>query len=176
MGSTVLWHFSMSLDGYVDAPEPGMAWLGDVTGRPGTVEAYSSQLGAVLGGRKGHDAYPDVMAYGDWPGPVFILTHHPEDARPQQNVTFLSCDVEEALQIAIDAADGKNVEVHSADIGRQLLERGLIDQIDLHIAPVLLGDGVRLYDNPGGAPIRLHNLIGDDPHREVDLRYSPERP
>lgn len=176
MSGKVLWHFSMSLDGYVDGLEPGMAWLSDVTGKPGVEEAYSSQLGAVLGGRNGHDAYPDAMPYGDWQGPVFILTHHPEDARPQEHVTFLSCDVGEALRIAIDAADGKNVEVHSADIGRQLLERGLIDQIDLHVAPVLLGDGIRLYDNPGGEPIRLHNLIGDDPHLEVDLRYAPVRP
>ncbi|MBG6094348.1 hypothetical protein [Nocardioides luteus] len=44
-----------------------------------------------------------------------------------------------------------------------------------HIAPVLLGDGIRLYDNPGGEPIRLHNLIGDDPHLEVDLRYAAAR-
>jgi dihydrofolate reductase len=50
------------------------------------------------------------------------------------------------------AAGGKNVEVFSADIGRQLLERGLIDEIDLHVAPVLLGDGIRLFDNPGGPP------------------------
>ncbi|MEU6137687.1 dihydrofolate reductase [Nocardioides sp. NPDC047086] len=181
MAGKVLWHLSMSLDGFVDAREPRMAWLGDVTGPPGVAEAYSSQLGAVLGGRNGHDAYPDAMPYGDWVGPVFILTHHPEDARPQEHITFLSCDVGEALRIAVEAADGKNVEVYSADpstssghrIGRQLLERGLIDQIDLHVAPVLLGDGIRLYDNPGGDPIRLHNLIGEDPHLEVDLRYSP---
>ena len=59
----------------------------------------------------------------------------------------------------------------SADIGRQLLDLGLVDEIDLHIAPVLLGDGIRLYDNPGGAPIHLDLVNHDDPTREVDLRY-----
>lgn len=53
------------------------------------------------------------------------------------------------------AADGKNLEVMSPTIGRQLLERGLLDEIDLPLAPVLLGDGICLFDNPGGRPIRL---------------------
>jgi dihydrofolate reductase len=77
--------------------------------------------------------------------------HHPEDARPAEDVTFLSCDVAEAVRIGLDAAGGKNLEVLSPTIGRQLLERDLIDEIDLHTAPVLLGDGIRLYDAPGGS-------------------------
>src|SRR5258708_22030403 len=46
----------------------------------------------------------------------------------------------------------QNLEVFSATIGRQLVELGLIDVSDLHIAPVLLGDGIRLFDNPGAHP------------------------
>lgn len=83
---------------------------------------------------------------------MFVLTHHPEDAQPADGVTFLTCDLAEAARIGLDAAGGKNLEVFSASIGRQLLERGLIDEIDLHIAPVLLGDGIRLFDNPGAPP------------------------
>jgi dihydrofolate reductase len=104
---------------------------------------------------------------------VFVLTHHPDDAQPADGVTFLSCDVAEAVRIGLEAADGKNLEVFSATIGRQLLERGLIDEIDLHIAPVLLGDGIRLFDNPGGAPVRLELLSGDDPTAAVNVRYRP---
>jgi dihydrofolate reductase len=51
----------------------------------------------------------------------------------------------------------------SPTIGRRLLERGLIDEIDLHIAPVLFGDGIRLFDKPWGDPVRLELLNGDDP-------------
>ncbi|MEV6540780.1 dihydrofolate reductase family protein [Streptomyces sp. NPDC051665] len=58
----------------------------------------------------------------------------------------------------------------SPTIGRQLLECGLIDEIDLHIVPVLLGDGIRLYDNPGGAPVRLGLLNGDDHAAAVNVR------
>ena len=49
----------------------------------------------------------------------------------------------------------------------------LIDEIDLHIAPVLLGDGIRLFDNPGGAPVRLELRNGDDPTAAVNVRYHP---
>ncbi len=79
------------------------------------------------------------------------------------------------MRIALDAAGGKNVEVFSPTIGRQLLERGLIDEIDLHIARVLLGDGIRLYDNPSGTPIRLDAVGDGDPHAVLNVRYRPVR-
>jgi dihydrofolate reductase len=104
---------------------------------------------------------------------VFVLTHHPEDAQPANGVTFLSCDVAEAVEIGLEAAAGKNLEVFSPTIGRQLFERGLIDEIDLDIAPVLLGAGIRLLDKPGGAPIRLELLNGEDPSAAVNVRYHP---
>ncbi|MGW6501748.1 dihydrofolate reductase family protein [Nonomuraea angiospora] len=102
-----------------------------------------------------------------------MLTHHPEDATPTEGVTFLSCDPAEAVRIGLEAAGGKNLEVFSPTIGRQLLELGLIDEIDLHIAPVLLGEGIRLYDNPGGEPIRLHRLGEGDPVSVVNVRCRP---
>jgi len=74
------------------------------------------------------------------------------------------------VQIALAAAGGKNVEVFSPTIGRQLLELGLIDEIDLHIAPVLLGDGIRLYDNPHSRPIHLDQVGAGDP-AVVNVRY-----
>lgn len=61
----------------------------------------------------------------------------------------------------------------SPTIGRQLLELGLIDEIDLHIAPVLLGNGIRLYDNPDGQPIRLRLLTEQDPTSAINVRYTP---
>lgn len=109
----------------------------------------------------------------NWEGPVFVLTHHPEDAVPGEGVTFLNCGAAEAVRIGLEAAAGKNLEVFSPTIGRQLLDLGLIDEINLHIAPVLLGDGIRFYDNPGGRPIRLRHAQGSTPFAEVDLRFHP---
>ena len=77
------------------------------------------------------------------------------------------------MRIGLEAADGKNLEVFSPTIGRQLLELGLIDEIDLHIAPVLLGDGIGLYDNPGAEPFRLHKVGDGDSTSAANVRYRP---
>jgi dihydrofolate reductase len=174
----VLWHFTMSLDGFVAGPNHAMDWMTGFSFRQGLVDEYIATTGAVLAGRDGFDsAIGDSRPYGGaWAGPVFVLTHHPEDARHGEGVTILSCPVEEACRIALDAAGGKNVEVFSPTIGRQLLEMGMIDEIDLHIAPILLGDGIRLYDNPGGEPTRLHAVGDGDPTSALNVRYRPVRP
>ena len=174
-GAKVLWHFTMSLDGFVAGPNHEMDWMIGISFRPGLVEEYAETTGAVLGGRNGWDHYPDASGVygGAWDGPIFVLTHHPEDATPADRVTFLNCDPAEAVRIGLEAAGGKNLEVFSPTIGRQLLELGLIDEIDLHIAPILLGEGIRLYDNPGSEPIRLHRVGDCDPTSAVNVRYRP---
>jgi len=173
----VLWHFTMSVDGFVAGPNHAMDWMTGFAVRPGLIDEYVETTGAVLGGRAGWDiGVGDRRPYGGaWTGPIFVLTHHPEDAEPAEGVTFLSCDPAEAVRIGLEAAGSKNLEVFSPSIGRQLLERGLIDEIDLHIAPILLGDGIRLYDNPGGNPIRLDTVGGGHGGAAsvVNVRYRP---
>ena len=174
----VLWHFTMSVDGFVAGPDHDMSWMVGFSTRPGLVDEYIETTGAILGGRDGwgQAVAAGLRPYGGaWQGPIFVLTHHPEDALPAEGVTFLSRSVEEAVRIGLHAAGGKNLEVHSPTIGRQLLEVGLIDEIDLHLAPVLLGDGIRLFANPGGRPIRLHQPDAADPIAAVSLRYRPTR-
>jgi dihydrofolate reductase len=155
--------FTMSVDGFVAGPGHSMDWMAGTTQRPGLVQEYMEATGAVLAGRDGYDsAIGDSRPYGGaWEGPIFVLTHHPEDARPAEDITFLSCSLQEAVRIGLEAAGGKNLQVFSADIGRQLLHLGLVDEIDIHIAPVLLGDGIRFYTAPGSAPVRLNLLNGD---------------
>ena len=177
----VLWHFTMSLDGFVAGPNHEMDWITGsgrfVSFRPGLVHEYVEITGAILAGRRWYDlllARENWLPYGgDWDGPVFVLTHHPEDATPTDGVTFLNGDPAEAVRIGLEAAGDKNLEVFSPTIGRQLLELELIDEIDLHIAPILLGEGVRLYDNPGSEPIRLHRIGEGDPTSAVNVRYRP---
>jgi dihydrofolate reductase len=173
----VLLHFAMSLDGFVAGPDHAMDWMAGASVRPGLQEEYIQTTGAILGGRDGWDqAIGGARPYGGaWQGPIFVLTHHPGVAAPAVGVTFLSCDPAEAVRIGLDAAGGKNLEVFSPTIGAQLLERGLVDEIDLHILPVLLGDGIRLYVRPGGKPVRLHRAGDGDPLAAVNLRYRPAR-
>ena len=171
----ILWNFMMSLDGFVAGVEHDMRWMTGVTVGDGVIDHYIETTGAVLTGRDAFDGA--VNRYrpwgGRWKGPIFVLTHHPQDAEPAPDVTFLSSSVEEAASTALQAAAGKNMMVFSAKIGTQLLERGLIDEIDIHIAPVLLGQGVRLYDNPAGKPVRLRRLDVTDPNASARVRYAP---
>jgi dihydrofolate reductase len=171
----VLWHFTMSLDGFVAGPAHAMDWMSGFGFPPHLIDEYIETTGAVLAGRNGWDAATgDSRPYGGaWEGPIFVLTHHPEDARPAEGVTFLNCGAAEAVRIGLEGARGKNLEVFSPTIGGQLLELGLIDEIDLHIAPILLGDGIRLYDNPGGGPIRLARLGNGRDTSVVNVRYQP---
>jgi len=119
------------------------------TGRSGAREAFS----AVLAGRDGFQVNPDVSGIygGTWQGPVFILTHHPGDAPYAEGVTILSCDVVEACRVALTAARGKNLEVFSASIGRQLLPLGLIDEITSTSRRCCSVTGSASTTTPGGS-------------------------
>lgn len=166
-------HFLISVDGFVAGPGNDMTFMERTSVRGGLHQEYVEATGAILAGRNGFDSTSgDFRPYnGAWKGPIFVLTHHPEDAPVIDGVSMLSCAVEEALNIALEAAAGKNVEVFSPTISAQLLERGLIDEVIVHIAPVLLGDGVRLHEAHGG---RVAHLLRDstEPTQTVDLRYT----
>jgi dihydrofolate reductase len=171
----VHWAFMMSLDGFVAGPGHTMDFMQQTTTRDGLLQEYIQATGAILAGRDGYDSPVSVHPYGGaWQGPIFVLTHHPQDAHPRPDVTFLNCPADEAVRIGLTAARGKNLQVHSPTIGRQLLADGLIDEIDIHIAPVLLGDGIRLYDVPGGHIQHLHR-DGNNPTLAANLRYRPIR-
>ena len=93
---------------------------------------------------------------GGWSGPQFVLTHHaPDVAVP--GVTFVG-DLDSAVAAAKAAAGDKYVNVLGADVARQCLEAGVLDEILVCVAPVLLGDGVRLFDHPGGTNVTLERL------------------
>lgn len=173
----VLWSFMMSLDGFVAGRNHDMAWMGTggYRAEPGVIQGYIERTGAIIAGRDGWDAPGGHSPWGGaWRGPIFVLTHHPEDAEPAENVTFLHREPAEVVQLALAAAAGKDIMVFSPNIGAQLLGLGLIDEIDLHIAPVLLGDGIRLYSKPDGAPVRLTPLAeSSDATSTVRVRYRP---
>jgi dihydrofolate reductase len=94
--------------------------------------------------------------WGDDPpfhAPVFILTHHARDPVPKQGgttYTFVTDGIEAALEAARGAAGGKDVQIAGgANVVQQSIRAGLLDEFQLHVVPVLLGDGVRLLDNLG---------------------------
>ena len=100
---------------------------------------------------------------GRWTGPQFVLTHHrPETAVP--GVTFVG-DLDTGVAAAKAAAGEKYVNVLGANVAHQCLDAGMLDEILVLVAPVLLGDGVRLFDCPGGTNVRLDRVtVGHVPY------------
>src|SRR2546430_16170677 len=91
-GGKVLWHFLMSLDGFVAGPDHAMDWMTGFSVRPGLHDEYITTTGAVLGGRDGWDVVNENRPYGGaWRGPVFVPTPPPEDAPPAGDGTFPNC-------------------------------------------------------------------------------------
>jgi dihydrofolate reductase len=76
------------------------------------------------------------------------------------------------VRIAKDAADGGDVVVLGANVARQCLEAGLLDEIIVHVAPVLVGDGVRLFERAGGEPVRLALIFSEVEGATTVVRYS----
>jgi dihydrofolate reductase len=112
------------------------AWLTETTAR----------MGAVVGGRGTYEAARHWGDENPWGLPFFIVTHRPEEEPEGGAFTFVS-GVEEAIERAREAAGDKDVHVMGgADVIRQALEAGLVDQLSIIIAPVTLGDGKRLFE------------------------------
>ncbi|HVR33341.1 MAG TPA: dihydrofolate reductase family protein [Acidimicrobiia bacterium] len=157
----LLYSVTMSADGFIAGPGGDMSWLTEFLGPNPVVDELITDIGALLLGNRtfrGDDPHKGTDHEGEpfgggWDGPQFVVTHHPP-SDPVPGVTSLD-DLARGVTAAASAAGEKYVNVLGADIARQCLEAGLLDEILVFIVPVLLGDGVRLFESPGGTNIRL---------------------
>jgi dihydrofolate reductase len=161
----VLYSVTMSLDGFIAGPGGDMSWLTEHLGPNPTVDDLIGKIGALLIGNRtfrGDDPYKGVEAKegkpfgGGWSGPQFVLTHHAPET-PVPGVTFVS-DLDSGVAAAKAAAGDKYVNVLGANTAQQCLDAGVLDEILVCITPVLLGDGVRLFDRPGGTNVKLERI------------------
>jgi dihydrofolate reductase len=158
-----------SVDGYVTGPDDGPGkglgeggerlhyWVfggpwtydAEVSGRPddeGWLAEVSSRIGAVVCGRWTYEAADHWGGENPWGLPFFIVTHRPEEQPEGDAFAFVS-GVENAVERALDAAGGKDVNVMGgADVIRQALDAGLVDELTIVIAPVILGGGKGLFE------------------------------
>jgi dihydrofolate reductase len=108
--------------------------------------------------------------------PVFILTHHPRDPVEMKGRTtfhFVTDGIESALEQARAAADGKDVMLWGgAQVVNQYLAAGLLDELELHVVPVLLGDGARLFDGVGAAEVQLEQVRAVEAPGVTHLKYT----
>ena len=192
MSSTVL-YMSMSLDGFVagsnENPDRLHEWLlpgggDDLDVAVGQLRGVNRQIfdefmstGAVVAGRGTFEPA------GGWGGdhhdgvPIYILSRNPAPAWVAQwpAVHYVS-DLEAAVRGAKHAAGDKNVLVHGASIAQRALTAGLLDELEIHLIPVLMGDGRRLFELLGVEQRELERirvLEGED--GVTHLRYGVRR-
>ena len=166
----VLYGATMSLDGFIAGPDDDVAWLADFFGPDPVADELVANVGSVLSGARSYrggdpNAGTDKEGAfgGAWHGPEFVLSRHP-DPEPPAHVTFAG-DLATAVKLAREAAGDKYVCVIGADVARQCLEAGECDEVLMFVAPILLGDGVRMFDHPGGTDIRLETTkVHQSPH------------
>ena len=160
-----------SIDGYITGPHDGPGrglgeggerlhyWVfggpwtyaeeprGEATGEDAAyLEAAMSRVGAVVAGRSTYEAARHWGDKNPWGIPLFIVTHRPEEAPEDGEFAFVA-GVEEAVERAREAAGDKDVHVMGgADVIRQALQAGLVDELSIIVAPVIMGSGKRLFD------------------------------
>ena len=187
----VVFDISMSLDGFMTAanrrPEEPMgdggerlhewAFGGDPRDREVLTGGVAS-IGAVIAGRRTYDT---SVAWWDSDGPtgsarlsVFVVSHSVPDETPDGGVyTFVTGGIERALEQAKAAAGDKDVTVMGgAQTGQQFIAAGFIDELSLHVVPVLVGSGTRMFENLGDTHIALEPLATIQTPRATRLRLG----
>jgi dihydrofolate reductase len=150
------------------------------------LEEHVRSIGATIMGRRmfsgGSGPWEEDPNAGSWFGDeppfhhaVFVLTHHARDSEAREGgttYTFVTDGIESALEQARAAADGKDIQVAGgANVVQQYLAAGLLDEIEVHVAPLLLGGGVRLFDQLGSDPPTLEPVTVVESPAATHLRY-----
>lgn len=184
MSGKVVVNRCMSLDGFIAGPGHAMDWGGDRAladfVAPEDLAEIAAATGAMLVGRRTWDVGARMEAEkpnsADYPfsGPMFVLTQRPLDV-PNPAVRILRGDVAEAVSTALEAADGKDLEVLGADVAGQCLQRGLVDEILIYVLPVLLGDGIR-FSSPAVTRTELEPISSTRSGDATVLRFRVRPP
>ena len=190
----VIFDISLSLDGYMTArgrrPEEPMGdgglrlvqWaFGDDERDRAILTDGIASIGAVIAGRRTYDDSLPWWGAGGPTGearlPVFVVTHSVPDDAPDDGVyVFVTDGIESALEQARAAAGDKDVTVMGgAQTGQQFIAAGLVDELSLHLAPVLFGAGTRMFENLGDTHITLEPLATIQTAQATHLRLRIAR-
>lgn len=188
--SKVIYDISMSLDGFVKAtgstPQEPMGkggerlheWAAESdTANSELLANAVAEAGAFIGGRRTyHDSLPWWGANGPTGSarvPLIVVTHHAPDDAPENGVyTFVTDGIDSAMRRAREIAGGKKIYVMGGpNLASQFIRAGLVDEIGIHLVPVLFGDGLRLVDHLGNGHIQLETLSIVDTPSATHLLY-----
>jgi dihydrofolate reductase len=189
-------HVSMSLDGFVAGPDVSVdramgrggeelhGWLFAQPRHPVDREVADAMhstatVGAVLMGRRTFDV--GIAHWGDdgaFAMPCVVVTHRAHDtiAKGPTSFTFVTSGLENAVARACAAAGDKAVSVMGADLARQLLSAGLIEELDIDLVPIILGGGTTLFGHLTPGVVRLQQLDVQPSATVTHIRYRVEYP
>ncbi len=174
----VLVHATVTIDGFMADSDGGVDWMfgfesadADTT----LVNKVMEEIGAIIGGSNRTQTIEDgEIPYGGMlKVPVFLMTHTAHDAIERDGITytFVVDDIKQAVEKAKAASDGKSVSLLGGSISRQCLELGLVDEIQLHVVPVLLGKGISLFSGLEQS-VKLQRLETEAFASETHMRFS----
>ncbi|MEU4365672.1 dihydrofolate reductase family protein [Promicromonospora sp. NPDC023987] len=192
--SKVFTHMTMSLDGFIADPDDGIEDLFDWYGAGDVVVPSANEdisltvdeasavmlrdltegVGALVSGRRLFDitdGWGDMHPVG---APVVVVTHRtPDDAARWPRTTFVG-DVGTAIERAKEIAGSKDVTIASASVAQQAITLGLVDEICVSLAPVLLGEGISYFAELG-TRVLLEDPVAVQGRRALHLRYPVRR-
>ena len=190
--SKVVLYMSMSVDGFITGPDDGEeqglgvggerlhAWLADGGGSPASYrpadEAGATVFDELMATRAVITGRRTFALAGGWAGdhhdgvPIFVLTHAPPAAPPPGSARYVT-DVRDAAAQARAAAGDADVMVHGAATAQALLRAGELDEMELHLVPVLLGQGRRLFADLPPQHVELDLVRALDGPAVQHLRY-----
>jgi len=165
------WYFSGDVEIPIASPTMEMTFR---VSQPSAehLNGLIAEIGAMLTGRRTFEVADGWGGQHPW-GPAFVVTHDVPEGwpRPDSTVEFVTDGIESAVARAKAAAGSKAVGVHGADTIQQCLNAGLLDEINVDLAAVLLGEGVRLFDRLSGTPVVLGDPRVIDGMGVTHLRY-----
>lgn len=169
----VVWHVTMSLDGFIADPDDSVdALLEGFTGSSALADEIIQTTGTFMaGGRVFRPEEVGQIYGGAYEGEVFVYTRSPREAPEGVPCRYVTGDIRRAVREALEAANGKNVVVAGGTVPYVYVEAELVDDIAVHIAPVLLGDGVRFHDSAGARRIDLERMSVEPVGQMTDLRF-----
>ncbi len=175
----VIIHTALSLDGFMARPDGSIDWAFNY-GSDTMADEIMGEIGAVVMGNRGFregTVNESTIPYGGMVKvPQFVVSHTPPSPVTIGGLTFTFVDsIEQAVALAKAAAGEKNVTLLGASIDQQCLKAGLVDEILVHVAPILLGEGIRLFDHLGDAPVELERTQIAATSQITSLRFRIKR-
>ncbi len=170
------WYFSGDVEVLTASRQSGMTFR--VSGPSADhLRGLVAEVGAMLTGRRTFERAEGWGGRHPWDIPAFVVTHRVPDGwpRPGSTVEFVTDGIESAVARAKSAAGPKSVGVHGAQTIQQCLNAGLLDELHIDLAAVLLGAGVRLFDRLANTPVVLGNPTVVSGVGVTHLRYPVHR-